>query len=383
MPSGVSSRSVNCRCSTRLVGKTALFAETGEHLFSNHMTRLRVRRELVEPGFLARYLHWTWQEGGLRSFVNQWISQAAINTSQIARITLSLPPLSEQRRIVEILDQADALRRARAEADAKAQRIVPALFQQMLGDPATNPKDWPLHPVGELAEVQGGLQLSPKRRELPLLRPYLRVANVQRDFLVLDEIKEIGLTEDELGRVLLQPGDVLVVEGNGNPTEIGRAAIWDGSIDGCVHQNHLIRIRCRESQLEPEYLLAFINSPSGQQYFHVAGNTTSGLVTISTGVVNRCRIPVPPIELQQSFSSQAKAVRSLRAGQAQATARCNRLFDVLLSRAFTGELTAKWREMHRDELGRELEQQKRLLEGRGSEQSDLFDAAGVGLAQPA
>lgn len=47
-----------------------------------------------------------------------------------------VPPLSEQRRIVEILDQADALRRKRAEADAKAARILPALFYEMFGDPA-------------------------------------------------------------------------------------------------------------------------------------------------------------------------------------------------------------------------------------------------------
>ena len=71
--------------------------------------------------------------------VTQWVNQAAINRSQLARLRLSLPPLSEQRRIVEILDQADALRKKRTEADAKAERVLTALFYKICGDPATNP----------------------------------------------------------------------------------------------------------------------------------------------------------------------------------------------------------------------------------------------------
>ena len=58
-----------------------------------------------------------------------------------------LPPLAEQQRIVEILDRAAAIQRLRRAAEEKAREIIPALFVDMFGDPATNPKGWPLLPI--------------------------------------------------------------------------------------------------------------------------------------------------------------------------------------------------------------------------------------------
>ena len=61
------------------------------------------------------------------------------------------------------------------------------------------------------------------------------VANVQRGHLNLEEIEEFELFSGELDRYRLEPGDLLVVEGNGSESEIGRCARWSGEIDECVH----------------------------------------------------------------------------------------------------------------------------------------------------
>ena len=133
--------------------------------------------------------------------------------------------------------------------------------------------------------------------------PYLRVANVLRDRLTLDHIKLIRLTEAELMRTRVQPGDLLIVEGHGNPTEIGRAAIWDGQIPTCVHQNHLIRARPDRALLEPGFAVAYLNSSSGRQHLLRRGKTTSGLNTITTSDVKDCTMLVPPIGLQRKYSA--------------------------------------------------------------------------------
>ena len=96
-------------------------------------------------------------------------------------------------------------------------------------------------------------------------RPYLRVANVHRSRLDLSEIKYIRLTPPEYARTNLMRGDLLLVEGLGNPSEIGRAAVWDGSIEGCVHQNHLIRARCHLTHLTSAFTCEYLNSLSGRQ----------------------------------------------------------------------------------------------------------------------
>jgi len=251
---------------------------------------------------------------------------------------MSVPPLSEQERIVKLLDEADELRKLRAQADRRTADLIPALFDEMFGDPSHNPRGWKLTAISEMAEVQGGLQVTSLRDTYPQRRPYLRVANVQRGFLVLDEIKEIGLLNSEYDRVKLVKGDLLLVEGNGNPKEVGRAAIWDGSVEDCVHQNHLIRVRPNGNLLTSEYLLAFVNSESGRSYFHGSGNTTSGLVTISTSIVKNCRIPLPPLPLQKQFAARVSEIRAMQAEQAASRRRLDDLFHSMLHRAFQGEL---------------------------------------------
>lgn len=309
-------------------------------MVSSEFPTFEIRTDRVLPEYLRWYFSVPalWEAiGGLSSGTSQ-TSRLRFKEQDFLSLVIALPPLSEQDRIVRILDEAARLRRLREQADGRTSDLIPAIFHEMFGDLATNSKAWPLSPLSDLAEVQGGLQLSSARDGLPLRRPYLRVANVQRGYLDLQEVKHIALTEAELERTLLRTMDLLLVEGNGNPREIGRAAVWDGSIENCVHQNHLIRVRCRPTMLDPYYLLTFINSDSGRAYFFDSGNTTSGLVTISTGIVKKCRIPTPPVSLQRSFAVRVAEVRAIEEKQAESRRRLDDLFQSLLHRAFAGEL---------------------------------------------
>ncbi|HEY3045116.1 MAG TPA: restriction endonuclease subunit S [Vicinamibacterales bacterium] len=346
--------------SPALVGKTAFFRESGQFLFSNHMTRIRIDQALAEPRYVARFLHWTWSQGAFRPFVTQWVNQAAINRAQLAAVPVPLPALSEQRHIVEILDQADCLRCLRAGADAKAESILPAIFFKMFGDPVTNPKGWRESPIDRVADVQGGLQLSEKRKG-NIDVPYLRVANVYRNRLDLSEIKTLSVTQPELDRTRLTAGDVLVVEGHGNPAEIGRCAVWDGSIDPCVHQNHLIRARPNPSRLRPYFLSRFLNSAAGRQHLLRCGKTTSGLNTITVSNVKSAVIFLPPVDLQQRFEEGVACEDTTCKLRNVASAALERLWNLLLDRAFSGSLTARWRESHMKELLTEMEHQSRAL----------------------
>lgn len=251
---------------------------------------------------------------------------------------LSLPfpylPLPEQRRIVDILSRAEGIVRLRREAEKKAAELIPALFIEMFGDPAVNPKSFAEASVGQIADVQGGLQLTKTRGANPLELPYLRVANVHRSLLLLDEIKTMRVTESELKRTRLAAGDILIVEGHGNPQEIGRAAIWDGSIPDCVHQNHLIRARLNEEVALSTYVCEFLNSRSGRQSLLRDGKTTSGLSTISVSNVRATKVLIPPIDLQRQFAQRVEAIRALQTQQAAATAKAQASFDALLAQAF-------------------------------------------------
>ena len=263
--------------------------------------------ELVEPEYLAFWL---------RNQRERLIQLADGTTfrelpkSTLKQVRIPLPPLDEQRRVVGILNRAAKIERLRARAQERLREFFPALFVKMFGDPVENPMGWRQKYLGEVCDVQGGLQVSKKRTVHPLEAPYLRVANVLRDRLVLQEIKRIHLTENELDRVRLQPGDLLIVEGHGNADEIGRVAVWNASIEPCVHQNHLIRARPCPSSILPEFACAYLNSTSGRRHLLLRGKTTSGLNTITTSDVKACAISVPPLDLQRRYTQIVDAARA-------------------------------------------------------------------------
>lgn len=93
--------------SLELVGRTALFEGEDEPAFSNHMTRLRVKNEIIEPAFVARFLHGRWQAGDFQRLANNHVSQASINRGVLGDLPVALPPLAEQRRIAKRLDEIE------------------------------------------------------------------------------------------------------------------------------------------------------------------------------------------------------------------------------------------------------------------------------------
>lgn len=163
------------------------------------------------------------------------------------------------------------------------------------------PEGWVWASVGQICEIQGGIQKQPKRAPFNNKYPFLRVANVYRNELRLDDIHEIELFAGELNRLRLQQGDILIVEGNGSKTEIGRCALWDESIENAVHQNHLIR--ARPVLAEGKFIIDWLNSSAGMEIMSSLAATTSGLYTLSVSKISTIPVPIPSILEQQHISN--------------------------------------------------------------------------------
>ncbi|MGK0674461.1 MAG: hypothetical protein ABWU16_07345 [Halothiobacillaceae bacterium] len=174
----------------------------------------------------------------------------------------------------------------------------------------------PLTPLGQMAKVSYGIQKCPANRPAVHGRPYLRVANVQRGVLDLREIKYINVPDEEMPKLRLEVGDVLLCEGN-SPDLVGRGAIWRGEIPDCVHQNHVLRVRVDRERLIPEYVLAVINSSHGQAYFRSKAKRTTNLASINSKEVAGLPVPVLSIARQQdvlnALQAQEQAAQTKRA----------------------------------------------------------------------
>lgn len=202
--------------------------------------------------------------------------------------------------------ELEMLRTKEASTDTRRQ---PAVASASRPDTVI-PAGWAWVTVDDLFLVSGGLQKTPRRQPSKNHFPYLRVANVQRGRLDLDQVERFELYDGELERLRLNPGDLLIVEGNGSETEIGRCARWNGEIDDCVHQNHLIRCRPLLPDVE-HYLLLFLNSPAGMATMKRLAVTTSGLYNLSVAKIRAIDVPLPPLEEQGRIRDRVERLAAL------------------------------------------------------------------------
>lgn len=140
--------------------------------------------------------------------------------------------------------------------------------------------------------------------------PYLRVANVQRGFLDLSEIKSISVKSSDARRYKLRRGDILMTEG-GDWDKVGRAAIWSDEIERCIHQNHVFRIRPPSDEIQPEWVINFVNSARGREYFQDASKQTTNLASINMTQLRCCPLPVPPLAEQHRILAKLKELFEL------------------------------------------------------------------------
>lgn len=296
--------------------------------------------ERVDQSYLRLYLKH--REHAL-AVQGQGSTFLAIGRADIEALDVPLPSLSEQRRIVRVLDQAGHLRHLRAEADAKTARILPALFLKMFGDPITNPYGWPVKRFDEICESRLGKMLDAKQQTGSHSRPYLRNANVYWDRLALDDLLQMDFDEKDRNEFRLQPGDVLICEGG----EVGRAAIWNGELAECYFQKALHRARSFPRASVPEFIVyvlwelarrgALREAASGATFSHLTGVKLKAL-----------RIPVPPLDLQRLFGQRVRLFKQNDASSASA-ARLDRLLKAVRYRAFSGRLTDGRQETGRQE----------------------------------
>jgi type I restriction enzyme S subunit len=340
------------------LNKVAIPDEPG--IATTELIPLRPNPKTLNARFLAYYLR-------SPAFVNQASHHVA--GAKMPRVVMDwfweheapIPSPKEQSRIVELLDEADRLRRLRREADAKAARILPALFLKMFGDPATNPMGWPMKPLGDLlsdAEVfVDGDWVESKDQDPDGEVRLIQLADIGDGFYI-DKSSRF-LTKETALRLrctFLIPGDVLVAR---MPDPLGRACIFPGDEKEAVTVVDVCVIRPGVDGPDPYWLMHCINS-AGFRALIAQQQTGTTRARISRGNLSRLPIICPPPPLQRKFSVLSKqATEAL--STAGAARKIEQLFELLLQRAFSGQLTAKWREAHMKELLAEMEQQARLL----------------------
>ena len=308
---------------------------------SNDFPVFKISLSLLVPCFLD----WT---SKTRHFVS--ICKAAsegttnrvrLNIEKFLNAEIMLPSTKEQRRIVarieELAARIEEARELRSRAVEEADILVNKCSEYLFDN-----KDCNTRSIESICEVKGGIQKSSERAPGANPRRYITVAHVQRNRIDISDPRYFEVSEEELEKWRLLPGDVLVIEGNGSADQIGRTALFCGEIDDCVHQNHVIRIRPNQTRVLPDYLNGFLNSPLGQKEMRERSRTTSGLFNLSVGRIKSIYVPLPAFNDQRLIVERIRDLQSkfdlLKRHQAETAAALDALLPAVLERAFRGEL---------------------------------------------
>jgi type I restriction enzyme S subunit len=308
-------------------------------ILSDKTLRLVPNRLVSDPRFLFYGLH---QPEARRFFFSNatGTSGSMRNVSQatIRRCPIPLPPLSEQKRIADILDKADAIRRKRQEAIEQCNDFLTSAFVTLFGDPVLNPKKWPETTLEEVAHLQSGVTKGRHFADQPTVDvPYMRVWNVQDGHLRLDDIKDITVFASDVQKYSLERGDLLLTEG-GDPDQLGRGAIWYAQIPVCIHQNHIFRVRCDQKLVIPEFLSALIRSQKGKRYFLKMAKQTTGIASINMAQLRKCPVFLPPLHVQEQFAKLDRQFEQTSGTLKKTLNTVDQLFRSLVQCAFRGDL---------------------------------------------
>jgi len=323
---------LNATNSPELVGKTTLFAgHTEEVLYSNHFLRLRTDSERLHPAYLARWLTNQWRHKTFLGLCNQWVNQASVRKDDLLQLRIPLPPLSEQKRIADILDKADAIRRKRQDALRTNDAVIYSVYQDWFGNPISNPNTWKTRTVDELCRLVRGSSPRPKGDPRYYGGPVKRlmVEDITRDGrLVTPRIDT--LTEDgaRLSRPCPAGTVVMVVSGNvGLPAKL--------AVDACIHDGFVGFLDLNTEEIRPDFLVLTLEMLKVTHERIKAGAVWQNLTTHQ---VNAMQIQLPPPKRQQEFAeivARHEQFTTTLLGKGQEE---DNLFNSLVQRAFKGEL---------------------------------------------
>lgn len=268
----------------------------------------------------------------------------SLRLSDLKEVELSVPPLPVQERIVQILQKADEIYRKRQEAMTLAELTIQAIFIDMFGDPIQNPKGFPVISLGEVISEgpQNGLY-KPQDAYGSGVR-IVRTKNYYAGALTsVDDFSRLECTLDEISKYRLNPGDIVVNRVN-SVKYVGKCALIPRVTEDVVFESNTMRFRVDPSKVFAEYVIAFLCSRSCRNQIEEIGarRRAVNMVSINQQNVKGLRLPLAPTDLQRKFIDSIQqyttVVSNLMTGLEEST----KLFDGLLVRSFTGELTAEW-----------------------------------------
>jgi type I restriction enzyme S subunit len=297
----------------------------------------------MEPRFLEWYLLSPAAQADLDA-MKTGISDSGLNLTRgrFLALAVPVPPLDDQRRIVEVLEghlsRLDAACAYLMTASTRQARLIDRYLSSRLTQISP-----PVRPLDEVLgePLANGRSVPTSDQGFPVLR--LTAINAGR--IDLDARKTGAWTATEAAPFLVRKGDFLISRGNGSRHLVGRGGLVFAEPDPVAFPDTLVRIRARADLVDPEFLALIWNGSNVRQQIETAAKTTAGIYKINQKDVQRILLPLPTLQQQIALASQVSAFRAsverLALAQVAGTRRGKALRRALLGAAFSGKLSVR------------------------------------------
>ena len=260
-----------------------------------------------------------------------------IARSVVLDLTVPLPPLAEQQRIVAKIEEAfaeiDAVEKNKEllkthikqtrqkildlaihgklvpqdKNDEPASVLLERItrdnphYEKIEDEPFEIPQNWVWCKLGNLFFHTTGKALK-KANSTGIQRNYITTSNLYWCEFDLSEVRSMYFTEDELDKCTAKKGDLLLCNGG----DVGRAAIWNFDYDICF-QNHISRLRPKSVSLSNVFYLYVI------RYNKEKGNLNGrgvGITSLSANDLLSLVVPLPPLAEQSRIVAKIEELFS-------------------------------------------------------------------------
>lgn len=325
-------------------------------LFNYHLMRLRLNDGVILPRFFHYFVRGAETVRRYLEEVSRGATRDGINTKLLLQMPVEVPPLAEQRRLVTKIDSLSSKsKRAREQLD-HIPRLVEKYKQAVLGVASRGDltsawrlragitSSWVTTRIGELlADIRYGTAKKCGYDNGAV--PVLRIPNVQRGEIVLDDLKRADFDAGEVAKLRLIKGDLLVIRSNGSIDLVGRSAVVRENAEGMLFAGYLIRLRIKPDIADPDFIHLCLQEPEQREIITQTAKSTSGVNNINSDEIKSLRVVLPPLpeqreivrRVQHAFSwidrlvTQASSARKL----------VDRLDQMILAKAFRGELVSQ------------------------------------------
>ena len=307
-------------------------------VFPDTMIALRVDSGSIDH----KYFEFAWRSRQVRSQIKAGARTTngtfKINQGVVGKVKIPVPPIEEQRRIATLLGQAHEFRVKRKRSTALLEELARSIFLDEFGSPSVNPKNWPVTSLGKMIVdgPQNGLYKPSSNYGSGV--PIVRIDSFYDGVITkLSSLKRLQVSETELKRWMLRPGDVLINRVN-SLEFLGKSALVPYVVEPTVFESNMMRFSVDEDILHPRFLVQALQSAHVKSQILSKAKDAVNQSSINQSDVQSLEIFLPPRERQEKYVAYLERIDSLKESALGSAAKLEELFSSVQDRAFRGEL---------------------------------------------